>query len=190
MPRLDGGLHEPARARLVDADRLGELPDRRRLRRRLERVEQPEARRLREPRTASASAMRPARGIRFVLVRVVVVPVVVAVRAVPVVRPAALAAALQPAATRVASHRDERRLDGGDRVGCLGVARSWVFAGRDLTAVIHVCHCTYTCHATCNRPESPTARSIGAEELAAPARRQSRRPRRASRHERNHHDLP
>jgi hypothetical protein len=26
-----------------------------------------------------------------------------------------------------------------------------VFAVRRLTSVIHVCHCTYTCHRACNR---------------------------------------
>ena len=48
MARLDGRLHESARARLIDADRLSELAHRGRALGTLERIEQAEACRVRE----------------------------------------------------------------------------------------------------------------------------------------------
>jgi len=50
VPRLDRGLHEPARPRLVDADRLGEFAHRRRPLGALERLEQSEPRQVRQVR--------------------------------------------------------------------------------------------------------------------------------------------
>ncbi|WP_235507660.1 hypothetical protein [Agromyces sp. Root1464] len=55
MPRLDGRLHESARARLIDADRLGELAHRGRALGALERIEQAEARSVRERVTAGTA---------------------------------------------------------------------------------------------------------------------------------------
>lgn len=65
MPCFDGGLHEPARPRLIDADRLGELAHRGRALGALERIEQAEARRVRErvpagTATRASSATSPA----------------------------------------------------------------------------------------------------------------------------------
>ena len=146
MARLDGRLHESARARLIDADRLGELAHRGRALGALERIEQAEARRVRErmpagttPRASSTTSAAPALwaaaaatpatatmvvvlavlvvGVLRMLPRVMPVPVrVLAAVAVVTLLSEVLGSALQPPPFLIATHRDQRLLDQCDRV--------------------------------------------------------------------------
>lgn len=60
MPRFHDGLHEPARARLIDAEALADLPDRQRTIRRGEDLQQPQTCDRAPERTARVIAVRTA----------------------------------------------------------------------------------------------------------------------------------
>lgn len=179
LTRIDRRLYEPARPRLVDADRRCELAHRARAVFG-EHHEQPHGGVTTAPpgRTAPAGRTGPAtpaaivvpmRAGRTVMAVAVVASVAVetSVASVAVVATAAACArAPWAAAERTGTPTERGRwaapakgaecgLDCRDRLRwrLAGVIRTCGFAESALTRRVHTCHCTYTCHTTCNNKD-------------------------------------